>query len=94
MKAIIGEKLYDTEKATEICKFRRGVKGPACWWNPDYSFTVKHDLTMYRTSKGAYFEHDTDKDTINFLLETEARAIIKQLFPDLYIELFGTVEEG
>ena len=38
MKKIIGNKIYDTEKAKKIFEFRRERKGDDCWFKPGYSF--------------------------------------------------------
>ena len=94
MKAIIDNKLYDTETAEPIIAFLRRVdKGPIAW-NPKLHWTPPHTFTLYRTTRGSYFEYDKDDHRINVVAEIDARTVVRKLDPDKYMELFGYVEEG
>jgi hypothetical protein len=95
MKAIIGDKLYDTEKAEKIFSFRRQVdKGPVVW-NEKLHWTPYHTFDLYRTSKGAYFEHDAEDNTIHVTTQHAAKEVVRKLDPDKYMEVFCiTVEEA
>ena len=94
MKAIIDGKLYDTATATAIINFKRQVDKGLLGWNDKLRWTPMHLFTLYKTQKGAYFEYDQDDQKIDLVSEKKARAIVQQLDPDKYIELYGAVEEG
>ena len=53
-----------------------------------------HDIDIYRTKSGAYFEHDVDAGDIRPITEYEATDIVRRLDADKYIELFGDVPEA
>lgn len=93
MKAIINDKMYDTEKAEKVIDFRRKVDEGEIL-NSGIHYTTYHEFVLYKTAKGNFFEHDTTKDTIAVVTEDIAREIVRQLDPDLYVEMFGEVEEA
>lgn len=93
-KAIINGKLYDTEKAEKVVSFRRRVDMGPIYSGSEIHYTPLHDIDIYKTAKGNYFEHDVDKGTITTTDEDEVKDIIRRLYPDKYIELFGEVEEA
>lgn len=94
MKAIINEKLYDTETAESIYSFLRRVdKGHRPWLPQGYSYMPQHEFTLYRTAKGNYFTHDTEDNVLEAITKEEAGRIVKTLDPDRYQELFGVVVE-
>lgn len=95
MKSIIDDLLYDTEKARLIYSFRRQVDVGPVLWNPQYHWTPWHSITIYKTKKGRYFEHDEDANKITPIEEDAARRIIKKLDPDTYKKIFKEkVEEA
>ena len=93
MKAIINDKMYDTEKAERIYEFRRKVDEGEIL-NTGLHYTPYHDVVLYKTAKGNWFEHDITNDTIAVLTEDKAREIIRRLAPDIYVKMFGEVEEA
>lgn len=50
MQFIIGDKLFDTEKAEIVCKFK---EARPLWWNK--SISTWEDATLYKTNKGNWF---------------------------------------
>jgi hypothetical protein len=97
VKAIIDGKLYDTEKAEKIYSFRR-KRNKESWALPKgLCFVVWHDITIYKTSKGSYFEHEKfEHQDIQITVTTEdaVKKVISDLNPDKFVELFGAVEEA
>ena len=91
MKAIIGNKLYDTDKAERVIKYSKRVnKGPFLF-NPKWTYCPAHNFGLYRTKKGAFFEHDEEDNTIQAITETQGKEIVRTLDPDKYMELFDEV---
>lgn len=96
MKKIIGNKLYDTEKAEKIYSYFSNrprevgiIRG-----------TERYVVDVYKTKKGNYFNHlyhDFYYDN-QFIEETtleEIKKIIKEIDPDKYIEMgFDDFEEA
>ena len=93
-RAIINDKLYDTEKAEKIISFQRRVDMGPIYPGADTHWAPLHDIDLYKTAKGKYFEHDRDRDAITPTHEEKAKDVIRRLYPDKYIELFGEVEEA
>lgn len=97
MKAIIGNKLYDTEKAELIYDYLKNEPQP-CFWNNKLPINYWRAVDIYKTSKGQYFLHihtkDNLKERIELIEECDVKNIIQKLNPDQYIEIFGEVEEG
>ena len=94
MRAIRDGKLYDTATAEKIFSCCRKVAGKEIAWLPGYCFMQTHDIDIYRTKSGAYFEHDVDAGNIRTITEYEATDIVRRLDADKYIELFGDVPEA
>lgn len=94
MKAIVDGKLYNTETAERILGFRRRYNGADISWMPGYCFANWHDIDLYKTKKGAYFEHDKRDDRITPVTEEEAKIILQKVDTDKYIEIFGEVIEA
>ncbi len=96
MKAIIDNKIYDTEKATNIYEFRRKCKGSESVFFPGKFFVYWTNVQIYKTNKNNYFlhydEYDNYKEKIETITEDEVKEIIKKLEPDKYINLFGTID--
>ena len=94
MKAIIDNKLYDTEKAEKLIEFKRsGTKTVECW-GALMNLPYRHDITLYKTAKGNYFEVDEVDNVIRVVTEEQVKKLLTNIDPDLYIKLFGEVEEG
>ena len=96
MKQIIDNKIYDTEKADKIYDFRRKVKGDECILWPGHYFYYWTNAQVYKTKKGNYFLH-LDKaegydEKIETITEEKVKELIKELNPDKYLELFGSVD--
>lgn len=96
MKKIIDNKIYDTEKANVIYEFRRRLKGDECIWKRGYFFCYWTNAQVYKTKKGNYFLH-LDKaegydEKIETITEEKVKELIKELNPDKYLELFGTID--
>ena len=93
MKAIIGNKLYDTETAEELYEYRKAFQSAfainGCHWS------VWHDMVLYQTKKGTYFEYDKENGKIQIISEEKAKETIKQVNPDAYMAIWDVkVEEG
>ena len=97
MKAIIKNKMYDTEKAIFIFNYLRKETKP-CFWNNNLVYKYYRKVDMYKTNKEQYFLHihakEDLKERIELITKYEAKDIISRLDPEKYIELFGEVEEG
>lgn len=81
MKAILNGKLYDTERSEKLCVF-------------DYH-------TLYRTKNGTLFtvftyfdEKGNRKESIDNTDSEKIKNIIGINCPDIYIKIFGEVEEA
>ena len=95
MKAIIDDKLYDTDSAQKIYSYSRRVNKGQPWWANGLYWTPRHYFDLYRTAREAYFEHDNDDDVITLISKDDAMDIIRGLNPDAYCDIFEmTVEEG
>lgn len=94
-KAIINDKLYDTEKAEELLAFtRRTTTEVRLFTDTPVSWPSTHMVKLYKTAKGRYFEHDMTAERIQPVAESTARDIVRECDPDLYVKLFGEVEEA
>ena len=94
MKAIIDNKLYDTEKAEKIIEFRRSGTRTTEVWGSLMNKPFLHDVTLYKTAKGNYFEVDEVDKVIEVVTEKRVKKLLSDIDPDLYMKLFGEVEEG
>jgi len=90
MKAIINEKLYDTETADELYEFRRKYPSVCVNGIQLYGF---HDVILYKTKKGAYFEYDKLDKEITTTTKESAKDIVKHCSPDAYMEIWGVKVE-
>lgn len=101
MKFIIEDKIYDTEKAEEIFKYRQ-----KCWkeckypfFGENFNFSEWKSVTLYRTSKGKWFivrKNKYDKE-IEGIVQTdeEVKKTFSQLNKiDLYNRYFSKLEEA
>lgn len=102
MRYMLNNKVYDTEKAQEIIKYRKSIeyKGLFLITYPKY----RH--TLYRTEKGQFFVHVgeyvgqpdisySDKDYIELLSDSEVKGLLNQFNKEeLYNVLFDDLEEG
>ena len=103
MKAIILNKIYDTDKAELIFSYIKNDQKNTIL-GPNLKFNFWRDVDIYKTNKGNYFEHihkgDTDgksqylEEKIELVSENTVKHIIMKLNPDKYIELYGEIEEG
>lgn len=92
-KSIIGEKLYNTEKARKICE----TCGRAVFITRNYNYfssRVEHKTENYATINGFYLRHYTIYSDIRPETKESVMEIIGKGNPDKYIELFGEVEEA
>jgi hypothetical protein len=94
MKAIVDGKLYNTETAERIFSFRRKYKGAEISWMPGYSWVDWHDIDLYKTKKGAYFELDKKRESITPVAEEVVKNVLQKLDTDKFIEIFGEVIEA
>ena len=102
MKYLIGNKVYDTEKAQEIIKYIQGVEHKGLF----VTTYPKYEHTLYKNLKGQFFVHIgkyvgrtdisyNDKDYIELQTEEQARQTLEDLNKiEKYIEVFGEIEEG
>ncbi|HAT4314145.1 Uncharacterised protein [Clostridium perfringens] len=84
MRFIIGDKVFDTNKAEVVCKFK----------------TIKHfggrwiEETLYKTKKNNWFIVDEDSKCSS-ITESRARVLLRELNNvELYEKYFGKLEEA
>lgn len=99
---LLNNKVYDTDKAEEIIKYRKAVKHNGLVFDtyPQYIHT------LYETQKEQFFVHIgeyvkdsnvlyTDKDYIELLETDEVKEILNQLNAiEEYKKIFNDLEEG
>lgn len=97
MKKIIGNLLYDTEKAEKIYSYRlRRKTGSIGNYNTYHWF----DVDVYKTKNGNYFLHGYSRDGyykpfIQEFSESEFKEVLKEIDPDKYIKFeFEVIEEA
>lgn len=101
MRYLLNNKVYDTEKAQQILKYRKTME------HKGLVFTTypRYEHTLYKTKKGQFFVHVgkclendiayPDKDYIELLSDNEVKEILNKLNDvQLYNELFDDLEEG
>lgn len=94
MKAILDNKLYDTKKSELVFSYQSSVES-AMKLLGVYPMYVTHYIDIYKTQKGAYFEHDKYVDTLTLTTAKQVRTLIQKLDPERYMALFDpTIEEG
>lgn len=97
MKKIIGNKLYNTEKAIKIYSFRQKRKTGTFMDMNIYSW---FNVEVYKTKKNNYFFYGYIKDSLDnkefleVVSEENVKDVMKELDPDKYIKLFGDIEEA
>ena len=93
MKAIIDNKLYDSETAELIFCYRE--KHPSNFCIKGYPLVNWHDMKFYKTKKGAYFVFDTTAGTMSITTEAYVRKTMEKLNPERYMKQFDVqIEEG
>lgn len=100
MKCIINNKIYDSEKATEIIKYKQKIEHK----NIFGSIFPYHHAKILKTNKGTYLKYIggcTDNvsysnyESLEIITEKEVKTILAELNAvDKYIELFENLEEG
>lgn len=98
MKKIIGNLLYDTEKAKKIYEFRQRRKVSSLG---NLNFYEWYNVEICVTKNGNYFTHGyvEDKPSYNHFIEEysepEFKELLKRLDPDKYLELgFNDFEDA
>lgn len=99
MKAIINNKLYDTEKAKSIYEYKHKWFESCSYIKEGWEFAHWENATIYRTKNNnyfTYFYHDgySERERIETASIESVKCTIRNLDPDKYIELFGEVEEA
>jgi len=98
MKAIIDNKIYDTDKADKIFSYQHKNSAPTIIKNLYYNFWENADI--YKTKKGNYFTYFSntegykEKFRIETVSEEQVKLLIAQLDPVTFIKIFGELEEG
>jgi hypothetical protein len=93
MKAIIDNKVYDTDKAELVFEFVRTYEVESILGT---YFNEKGSGQLYKTSKGNWFElikREGRSTEFNALNLEDAKNIVL-IHPDKYQELFGELEEA
>lgn len=101
MRYMLGNKVYDTEKAKEIIKYTKPIEHKGLF----FTTYPRYTHTLYKTQKGQFFTHIgecvetdiaySDKDYIELLSEDDVKAILNKLNKaDIYNDLFDDLEEG
>lgn len=98
MKKIIGNLLYDTEKAEKIYSFMQKRKILSFG---EMNFYEWYNVDVYKTNKDNYFIHGYVKEKptyepfIDEYSEPEFEKLLKKIDPDKYIELgFNDFEDA
>lgn len=81
MKATIDGRLYDTDCAAELARFTRQVDRGPLFCGDGRHWTPAHEFILYRMPGGAFFEYDTEDETIAALTGRAARAILREQAP-------------
>lgn len=93
MRFIVGNLVYDTEKATLLCSGRKD-------WEINTVFGVRfmdRQTYLYKTNKGNYFftyVGDYERHYMRPCTELEAKAWFARTDYDKYVEVFGSLEEA
>lgn len=105
MKAIIENKIYDTKKCEEVYKFMEKAKYDKTLGIPRYGY---RQAIIFKTKKGTYLKYlgkpaeppfitilTEYKEELTIISEEEVKRILLNLNEvDIYIKLFGELEEG
>lgn len=81
MRAMIDGRVYDTDRAEEITRFTRRVDRGPLYCGGGGRLTPSHEFILYRAAGGAFFEFDTEDETIAALSRRNVRAIMRELDP-------------
>lgn len=88
MQFIIDNKIFDTDKAEVICKFK---EAKPLWWNK--AFYVWKEAILYKTNKGNWFSVCEEKCTP--LNNEQVEELLKELnYIELYEKYFKKLEEA
>ncbi len=107
MKAIIDNKIYDTESANKIYSYLKNVPETRYFLGQEYQTNCWRYADMYKTKKGNYFIHVKQpseernncycadrEEVIELISEEDAKRVLQKLDIQKSIEIFGEVEEG
>lgn len=82
MRAMIDGRVYDTDRAEEVAHFARLVDMGPLFCGDGRHWKPSHEFILYRTADGAFFEYDTEDETIALLTRKTVRAILREQDPD------------
>ena len=93
MRFIVGDLVYDTEKASLLCS------GEKDWEVRTFygKYNVSRKTYLYKTKKGNYFfvyVGDYDHYYMRPCTESEAKAWFSRVDYDAYAKMFGELEEA
>lgn len=96
LRKIIDGKVYDTENARILFKFRRKYQDPLnpLFFGKNMVHVEWEDAQYLKTERGAYLFYCPKRKDLQVVAEEEVKNVIRQLNADAYIRLFGQVEEG
>lgn len=96
LRKIIDGKLYDTESALILFKFRRKYQDTLnpLFFGKDMVHVEWEDAQYLKTERGAYLFYCPKRKDLQVVEEKEVKDVIRQLDADAYIRIFGQVEEG
>lgn len=96
LRKIIDGKLYDTESAVILFKFRRRYQDPLnpIFFGKNMVHNEWEDAQYLKTERGAYLYYCPKRKDLQVVTENEVKDTIRKLNADAYIRIFGQVEEG
>ena len=96
LRKIIDGKLYDTESALILFKFRRKYQDTLnpLFFGKEMVHVEWEDAQYLKTERGAYLFYCPKRKDLQVVAEKEVKDVIRQLDADTYIRIFGQVEEG
>lgn len=96
IRKIIDGKLYDTENALILFKFRRKYQDQLnpLFFGKNMVHNKWEDAQYLKTERGAYLYYCPERKDLQVVTEKEVENTIRKLDADAYIRLFGQVEEG
>lgn len=98
MLKIIDNKIYDTEKTTELYEYIHKYPKKTIFGT---TITYTEKVKVFKTKKGNYFNYfypdekdnlDWSRERIESTTELEFKELLKDIDPKKYIELFGNLE--
>lgn len=99
MKAIIDNKIYDTDKCELLFTYHRRILKKGIF----YEYGVWYEAKVLKTTKGTYLRYTNkpveevyeDIDELVIITEEEVKKVLIELNEiDLYQKEFGKLEEG